>query len=326
MTDEPKIRYWLLTMPRTASNMVVRILNLDKQNVRPAENGGYFFFRSQMLRLPLYHKPLSEWTPSERDAVDMLQKQCFDALQDYLSAAEQTNEKVFVKEHVSFLNGIPFEFELMHGVSVGDKSARLLLDANSTRSPLNMTSLPDEFLKTWHPTFLIRHPARMLPSLFRTALDDIQLFGKGRTKREPYKVETTLKFVRALYDFYLNHFGEASQWPLVLDADDIMMHPELMIKYASIVGLDPDKLQFSWSKTRQEVLDKLPKAQKLMFSVFNQSTGVDKGKVAGDVNLEVEAEKWKNEFGEESGSRLERYVRDAMSDYEYLHSRRLKMD
>ncbi|KAI3317054.1 hypothetical protein HD806DRAFT_515915 [Xylariaceae sp. AK1471] len=327
-----KRRYWLLTMPRTASNMVVRILNLDEQNVRPAHNGGYFFFLSQMLRLPLYHKPLQGWSCEERIGLERQEKQCFEALQDYLEAAEEAGQKVYVKEHVSQLNCPFFESEYMHGTTVGDDEpgppkvlpARRV--ANPTRSSLNLTPLPDEFLKTWHPTFLIRHPAKMLPSLFRTALEDIQLNGKGRSKKEPYEVETTLKFVRALHDFYLNHFGKASQWPIVIDADDVMMYPELVIKYAELTGLDPDKLRFTWEKTSQEMLDKLPPPQKIMFSVFNASTGVDKGKIAGNINIDTEAEKWRIEFGEEGGRKLERWVRDAMPDYEYLRSRRLTLD
>lgn len=310
--------------------MLVRILNLEEQDVRPAHNGGYFFFRSMMTRLALYRKPLRDWTPEERAGVKVQEKQCFEAMQDYLEAAEEEGQKVFLKEHISFINAPPFESEYMYGAEDrDDPSLTKVLAARrattSTRSSLNLTALPDEFLKTWYPTFLIRHPAKMLPSLFRTALDEIQLDGKGRSKHEPYEVESTLKFVRALHDFYLQHYGENSQWPIVLDADDIMMYPELMIKYAGLVDIDPDKLQFSWEKTSQAKLDTLPPAQKIMFRTFNCSTGVEKDKIAGNIDIAAEAEKWKSEFGEELGGRLERRVRDAMPDYEYLQARRLTL-
>ena len=89
-----------------------------------------------------------------------------------------------------------------------------------SRSPLNLTFLPDEFLKTWNPTFLIRHPAMMIPSLYRTCLGNFEMNGFKRTKKEPLPTELTTKWIRTLYDFYAAHFAESSLWPIVLDADD----------------------------------------------------------------------------------------------------------
>ncbi|KAF2967262.1 hypothetical protein GQX73_g6316 [Xylaria multiplex] len=325
-----KRRYWLLTMPRTASNMLVRILNLDEQGVRPAYHGGYFFFPSMMTRLNLYNKE-TQWTPEDRVGVEGSVKKSFDALQDYLEAAEEAGEKIFVKEHISFLNEVHYEYEHMYQPLDGEngytpKPAIARRFPGSTRSSLNLTSLPDEFLKTWYPTFLIRHPAMMLPSLYRTAQSDIELYGSRRAKKEPFEIEATMKFVRSLFDFYLGYFGKDSQWPLVLDADDIMKYPELVMKYAKLVELDPDKLQFSWEKASEEKIEKMNSAMKVMLGSINASTGVDKGKLAGKINIDTEAEKWRTEFGEEGGRKLERWVRDAMPDYEYLRSRRLTMD
>ncbi|KAI1121457.1 hypothetical protein F5Y10DRAFT_256243 [Nemania abortiva] len=323
-------RYWLLTMPRTASNMLVRVLNLDAQGVRPAHNGGYFFFPSMLARLPIYDKPWQEWTAEDHSHVREGLEKSFDALQDHLETAEEEGQKVFVKEHISFLNEPYYEQEYAHGTVTGEEScppgtALARGYTHSTRSSLNLTSLPDEFLKTWNPTFLIRHPALMLPSLYRTATKDIEVDGMRRARKEPYEIEATLKFVRALYDFYVNYFGKNSQWPIVLDADDVIAYPELVKKYAALVGLDPDKLQFSWEKTSQEQLEKLRAAEKIMLGTINASTGVDKTKMAGNIDINTEAEKWRSDFGEEGGRKLERWVREAMPDYEYLHSRRLTL-
>ncbi|KAI0520714.1 hypothetical protein F5B22DRAFT_598073 [Xylaria bambusicola] len=319
----PECRYWLLTMPRTASNMLVRVLNLDEQGVRPAPfNGGYFFFSSMASRLKLYNKA-SEWNLKD---IETSLKQSFDVLQDYLEGAEKDGQKVFVKEHISFLNDISLEYEHMYGTLPGDSLPRPMPArgfAESTRSPLNQTSLPDEFLKTWYPTFLIRHPALMLSSLYRTAQADIEVYGSKRANKEPFEFEATMKFVKSLFDFYSNYFGNDSKWPIVLDADDVIMYPELVMKYAGLVGLSPEKLRFSWEKTSKEDVEKMHSAAKIMLSTINSSTGVDKGKVAGNIDIDVEAEKWRAEFGEEGGNKLEKWVRDAMPDYEYLRSRRL---
>ncbi|KAI0105337.1 hypothetical protein GGR51DRAFT_199550 [Nemania sp. FL0031] len=329
--DTPqKRRYWLLTMPRTASNMLVRVLNLDSQGVRPAHNGGYFFFPSMMARLDKYGKPWQEWTSEDHAMVQGGVEQSFNALQDYLEAADDEGQKVFVKEHISFLNAPYYEQEYTYGTVVGNESSppETLLArgfTHSTRSSLNLTTLPDEFLTTWNPTFLIRHPALMLSSLYRTAMKDIEVDGRRRAKKEPYEIEATMKFTRSLYDFYANYFGKNSQWPIVLDADDVIAYPELVKKYAGIVGLDPDKLRFSWEKTSEEQLEKLRAAEKIMLGSINASTGVDKGKMAGDIDINAEAEKWRAEFGEEGGRKLERWVQEAMPDYEYLRSRRLTL-
>ncbi|GAP86294.1 hypothetical protein SAMD00023353_1801160 [Rosellinia necatrix] len=326
-----KRRFWLLTMPRTASNMLVRVLNLEAQGVRPARNGGYFFFPSMLCRLGLFDKPAEEWTDEERANMQNSLAKSLESLEDYLEAAEAEGQKVFVKEHVSFINDAFYEHKYIHGAVAGDADhppapvpAREF--ARATRSPLNMTALPDEFLKSWYPTFLIRHPALMLPSLYRTALRGVEMDGKGRANNEPYEVEATLDFVRALHDFYAGHFGKGSQWPIVLDADDVIAHPELTMKYAGLVGLDREKLRFSWEKAGQEQLDKLLPAEQVMLGTINASTGVDKGKIAGDVDIGAEAAKWRSEFGEEAGRKLERWVRAAMPNYHYLREKRLTLD
>ena len=309
--------------------MLIRVLNLDEQGVRPAPfHGGYFFFPSMLARLKLFNKE-SEWTSEDVAVIEEGIKKSFDTLQDYLEAAEKEGQKILVKEHISFLNEPRFEYEHMYGTLPGGEIPKPMTARGfpeSTRSPLNMTALPDEFLKTWYPTFLIRHPALMLSSLYRTAQKDVELYGSRRAKKEPFEFETTMKFTRSLFDFYTDHFGGESKWPIVLDADDVIQYPELVMKYAGIVGLDPETLKFSWEKASKEMVDGLQSAAKIMLSTINASTGMDKGKVAGNVDIDAEAEKWRVEFGEEGGRKLEKWVRDAMPDYEYLRSRRLRLE
>ncbi|KAI0150747.1 hypothetical protein GGR57DRAFT_471424 [Xylariaceae sp. FL1272] len=323
-----KRRYWLLTSPRTASNMLVRILNLDEQGVRPAYNGGYFFFPSLLARLPIYEKKPEDITPEEHTDLKEATQKSADALQDYLAAAEQENQAIFVKEHVVFLNAAEIERQYVYPEAVAPPTTVAVrgLD-NPTRSDNNMTSFPDEFLRTWHPTFLIRHPAAQLPSLLRTALsDEGQMDGTRRGQREPYAAETTMKWVRSLYDFYRTHFGENSIWPIVLDADDVMLQPRLVAKYAEMAGLDKSKLKFSWEEASKEKIEKMSTAEKIMQSSINASTGVNMGKVAGNVDIEKEAAKWREEFGDECGRKLEKWVREAIPDYEFLRSKRLTLD
>ncbi|KAI1343679.1 hypothetical protein F5Y15DRAFT_174139 [Xylariaceae sp. FL0016] len=330
-TTTDQRRFWLLTSPRTASNLLIRILNLEEQNVRETYHGGYFFFPSLRARIGLLDTPPAQWTSAQREAVYQGSVASFDTLQDYLDDARRDGQKVFVKEHCFFINNLYHEMQYMHGADSVEGEPQVLPARgvpNPTRSPNNLTVMPDEFLQTWHPTFLIRHPAMAFPSLYRTCLASIKIDGVGRARAEPYEVETTMQWVRSLYDFYAAYFaaqGEPS-WPLVIDADDVMNRPEVVAKYAATVGLDPAKLRYSWDKATPEQLGKMNKAEQRMLSSISDSVGVDKSKLAGSIDLDVEAAKWRTEFGEEGGRKLEKWVRDAMPDYEFLYAKRITAD
>ncbi|RYP24052.1 hypothetical protein DL765_000780 [Monosporascus sp. GIB2] len=324
-TKPTQPRYWLITSPRTASNMLVKILNLDAQGVRPAENGGYFFLPAVMKRMAQLDS-MNTWTEKQRTEIYEAHQQCFDNLQDYIAKAENEGQIIYVKEHAVTLNDPVKENAYVHGHDAGESKplrARGLED--HSRSKLNLTCLPDAFLKTWNPTFLIRHPAMMFPSLYR-ALSDIELDGFKRGKKDPEYSQVTLRWIRSLYDFYAAYFPEGNTWPLVLDADDVMQNQELVSRYASMAGLDPEKLRFTWERVPQEAIEKMPSVHQRMLSSIMASDRVDTSKLAGNIDIAKEAIKWRSEFGDEAGAKLERWVKDAMPDYEYLHSKRLKME
>lgn len=328
-SSQERRRYWLLTSPRTASNLLVKVLNLDKQGVRPAREGGYFFLPTIGRRFTLLQKPMEDWTEEEQKELEEIQKECLDRLEEYIAAADQEGQLVYVKEHALMMTSAFYDSQHSYGtidIPGQPKTFATTNVPNPTRSPLNLTFLPDEFLKIWSPTFLIRHPAMQLPSLFRTCLAKMEMDGFSRWKKEPLDIEVTMKWFRAMYDFYVNYFGDGSQWPIVLDADDIMTSPHLVSKYAGLAGLDQDKLRFSWDKANQERLSGLSTMEQRMLSTINASSKIDFSKVAGNINIDDEAVKWRSEFGEEEGRRLEQWVREAMPDYAFLHSKRLRAD
>jgi hypothetical protein len=172
-------------------------------------------------------------------------------------------------------------------------------DADQTHSALNKTILPDEFLKTWFPTFLISHPALVFSSNYRTYVDNE---GKDAVKNEAnlQALEMTYHWTCKLYHWYSQHFQTSETksskgivWPIVLDADDIMLEPELVFKYAKIIGLDPAKLKFSWTPKRKEELDKLCDVEKRMLSTISASSGIVEGKIASGIVIDDEVVKWK---------------------------------
>ncbi|KAF4468121.1 hypothetical protein FALBO_4996 [Fusarium albosuccineum] len=319
MRPTPAARHLLVTSPRTASNLLVRILNLEGQGARPVKNNGYFWLPSVLKRYAVQGKPMSEWTTEEKKDIDEIEQQCFDNLLDYIKEAENEGQLVLFKEHALLLNHPFFESEFAHGK--GTTVGKPTVLGSGTRSPSNKTVLSDEFLKTFKPTFLIRHPALSFASMYRAARSD----ALGRPHKEPSLVERSSIWARRLFDFYEAEHGQGGERPLVLDADDMMTSPELMLKYARLAGLDPDKLRFSWEKASQEALSNMSAMARMMLSSLNASEKVNLDKVAGDLDIAEEAAKWRVEFGDEGGNKLESWVRAAMPDYEYMRSKRLEI-
>lgn len=323
-------RYWLLTSPRTASNLLVKMLNLDEQGVRPARHGGYFFLPTIEKHFLLDQKPLDTWTEEESAAINDIIQKCSQNFQDHIAAAEQEGQKLFIKEHSIMLNHPRAEDHYING----SKEPRAITEATPfpikgisepTRSKLNLTIFPDEFLKTWNPTFLIRHPALMIPSLYRATQSDAELNGIQRPRKEPCATELTMRWHRTLYEFFAENSSNDSVWPIVLDADDIMTSPELVPKYAKLAGLDDSKVRRSWEKAAEQDVKKLSTMEQRMLDTINASTTIDNSKIAGNINIDQEVVKWTKEFGEAEAKKLEKWVRDAIPDYEFLHSKRMRV-
>ncbi|KXJ85874.1 hypothetical protein Micbo1qcDRAFT_169020 [Microdochium bolleyi] len=338
-------RYWLITAPRTASNLLVTMLNLEEQNVGELRHGGYFFMRSVMTRFPLYFAkgPIETWPEQDRNAVDNVSREVFDTVQDHIEATEKAGKTIFVKEHALFMTDPRIESQYMfreaHAQNAacaptGQEELSVLPArgiARGSRSRHNWTVFPDEFLHTITPIFLIRHPALMIPSYYRSALDQVKIGAISRPDSAgggPSEVEGTIRWNRALYDFYAESFAASGRGqPIVLDADDVMTSGAAIVpKYASLVGLDPSKTRTSWEKGSLDD-GTLKPVEKRMLSTLLDTSEVDKSKIAGkDIDITTEAVKWREEFGDEAGRKIERWVREAMPHYEHMRQGRLMPD
>jgi hypothetical protein len=219
-----------------------------------------------------------------------------------------------MKEHTVFLSGP----DKLVGFAYNDDQIEPLLHQERDKPPsphTNPTSLPDRFLLSMQPIFLIRHPALMLPSYLRAS----KLIRAGAHPSQPRTaMHMTLRYTRALYDWYLDTAIEG-RMPRVIDADDIMTNPAAVRQLCVESGLDPDALQYEW----EEVHDVRPK-WKVFTARINASTGIVKGLDARDLDVEAEKAKWILEWGEDEAESLAKFVEDTMSDYEYLRSRRVQ--
>ena len=287
---------------------------------------------------------MAQWTADERDELRQGYHECTVRLVEHLQLAEDKRQDVFFKEHCMWPANPVAEQRLSFGhASTGNDAAdeELLEDwvvdmrqiaTASSCSAGNETIFPDAYLRTLSPTFLVRHPALAFPSFLRTQIQK----GRRPARDPPVRkggAEHTFYWSRCLYDWYVTdkaahaeQHASGPAFPIVLDADDIMLRPQFLLAYSEMVGLDPKKLRFEWERPTQEQVSGWSEGEKLMRSTLFASTGIIEGKSAGDLDLEVEARKWRDEFGQSAGKELESMVRNAMPDYLYLWTRRMQPD
>ncbi|KAJ5818908.1 hypothetical protein N7474_004499 [Penicillium riverlandense] len=331
---KPPRRLLLISVPRTASNLLVKVLNIhNRSNVLTTEKGGYFFYDAFLLSVNK-KKPLDQWADDETKKVQAAFQEAVDSLEEYSKRAQDENKMMFAKEHAFWVfNPASFE-KMMRGTTstkhFNDFAIKMpeSYGSRQTFSSKNETVLPDEYLRSWQMAFVIRHPALAWPSLYR-AMNKMSSAGfidedaiKGATASS-----LTLRWTRMLYEWCLEQPDVPTQ-PLVLDAYDVIHNPEAVQKFCERVGLDPSEVQYEWNdKNAEAALAKMSErdrvAQSIMLSTLHASKGVVKDKTPANVDIAAEAEKWKAEFGEEASQIIEKAVRDSMPDYEYLKARRV---
>ncbi|KAB8074586.1 hypothetical protein BDV29DRAFT_190841 [Aspergillus leporis] len=324
-------RIWLVTAPRTASNLFVRILAPDQQ---PNTISGEYYFRDalwQTERSRCLEKSQEAWSADDISGLRKAYQCCFDRLQSFSSTA--TEKRIILKEHALFVldpgvrarshNSVLKEEHLCCRVQ-----DRVTGDLQLPGLPLNISVLPDRFLAGWFPVFLIRHPAIVFPSYYRTYVTHWARSPEvlERCKGE-IKTAMTLRWSRYLYDWYQAIWEQTGRHknlpaPIVLDAEDIMSEPQLVARFCQTVGLDSSQLQYSWEPVSKDVLESINPGKRRMRDTLYASSGVDQGRIKREIDMDEEIQKWKTEFGGAAALDLEHWVRVAMPDYEFMHQRR----
>ncbi|EED18828.1 hypothetical protein TSTA_125420 [Talaromyces stipitatus ATCC 10500] len=340
-TKEPR-RVYLFTHPRVTSNLLVKILNVKEQNVPPSDKGGYFFQTPvyKAIELKIRHKATTAWTDDEVSAIRELYEKSISDLQKWIDEAEKNGQFVFIKEHAIFMID-PVSVTNYHPHKRADKERADGTEALSelrkqwqfgrscgevelpNPSPLNQTVVSDEFLLSFTPTFLIRHPALTFPSFLRAYIGE----GMPKTNFEASALvdeldhSMTFHWMHHLYDFYVSKGIE----PLVVESDDVISSHEVVIDYAHHIGLDTEKLHWNWSPASEKQLEMggNSRLQRFLGTIMS-SSGVMNDKMAKNLDLAVERKKWKQEFGGLIGEKMVEWVEAAMEDYEYLKERRLR--
>lgn len=335
MEASPK-KYLLLTYPRVASNMLMQVLALDEQPQLLANHQRSYHQRpAYELRIQgpkLSMRAPSSWSAEERTQLKSDFQASHDKIQEQVTEAAAKEKNVFLKEHAPWTIEPAAEHAwAFKQADPTEESWMVVSNLGSTRSPLNNTIYPDEELRTWLPTFLIRHPAIAFPSIYRAAVD---VFDQEMVKSEPFmRLGMALHWSRHLYDWYASDAefqsataSEQTTWPVVLDADDVIEDEGILLEYGKAVGFDPENLHFSWSsKTKEELAQFPPRVQRFGSTIF-ASSAIDKGKLCRNVDVDEEVSKWKEEFGDEVTRKIEQLVREMMPHYEHLRSKRFGAD
>lgn len=341
-------RLLLVSVPRTASNLLLKILNIHKQpNFLTSPKGGYFYYPAfvSAARGDQLIRSSEEWTAEEKKALQGRFQSCFDSLEEYSARATSEHKTMFAKEHAFWLSS-PASFQkMMTGRDDPDfaQSFRVQIPEkygpSQTYSPSNETILSDEYLRSWQLAFIIRHPALAWPSLYRAMT---KIAAQGFMDEDGVKgsslTNMSLRWTRLLYDWCMEQ-PDVPTPPPVIDAHDLIHSPEVVLKLCEQTGLDKSVLQFEWTDKDAEKksnhwatsspdasVDEQEmhrRAASIMLSSLEGSTGVLKDKAPTNIDIKAEAEKWKGEFGEEVARLIEKAVWDAMPDYEYLKARRI---
>ncbi|KAL5392997.1 hypothetical protein PMIN06_006380 [Paraphaeosphaeria minitans] len=136
----------------------------------------------------------------------------------------------------------------------------------------------------------------------------------------------------SLYTFYTKSVAESDrrsfvdgvEYPIVFDAQDLA-DEALVRKYAKSVGLDEDKVRFSWKAAEETELARLGKIEKRMNSTILASSGIEQGILDAALDTDGLKEEWKSEFGEVLSERLVRLENGSTEAYEALKRVRLRV-
>lgn len=269
-------------------------------------------------------------------------QEAFDRMTASIAIAETEGKTPFIKEHLYFFldprvlaanmpqainrsDGKP-----IHPPTVVDK------DGSTVLSPTNPTLLPDRFLHSVSPIFLIRHPARFIRSYYRACAACHK--GNGvRDLHDGFSINATLRWLRLLYDWYAHgndatiangheESGRKSPWPIVIESDDYLHEPQILHKLCAAAGLDPKHVRYQWDVTPvAERAKPNGRVDDIFHGALHDSSGL-KVPETRDCDIDLGEERWKlvEEFGEEVGATLADYVDSAMEDYWYLRRFRLQ--
>ena len=146
MALDPPHRFYLLTSPRTASNLVIRMLNLPNQPSLLQNSKNEYLF-APALGWKFQHQTVGrhvdELEEAQRTELKHAYQICFEALSEQVDTAAAQGKNIFVKEHIGWLTDPVAETKFVFGDhSTRDPPWTIQTSHSSTHSVGNKTILP----------------------------------------------------------------------------------------------------------------------------------------------------------------------------------------
>lgn len=318
----------LISIPRTASNLVTHLLALPSQpSILAHPRDGYSFLPalSSRFKNSTFTRPLKDWSSEERAGLKEALSQSASAWETWIADAEREGKGTYVKEHVNWMVKSEIESAFLHPSSKAstDNPPSPPPAQDLDEKPANPTAVPDGFWKNVQTTLLIRHPALTFPSLLRTAIDSEGFETVlGEESESVMRWECTFKWHVLLYKFLASLTFSSGPQPLIVDASQVQ-DGVFVRRYAEAVGLDPSLVRTSWSAVPSSEQSKLHAIERRMKDTLLGSNGIVSSKLSFQpVDTEAEKNKWRGEFGPVLADRLGTLVREATEGYEWLYERR----
>ena len=168
------------------------------------------------------------------------------------------------------------------------------------------------------PLFTIREPRLAVPSAYRVLKKFGLPHGSGKAN---FSVSTNLIWIRMQYNWFVAHGIE----PLIVDCDDVQCAEtsDFVQRLCLKLGLDPEKIIFSWPKISDEQRAETHPSLYASQSTLLESESVDARLAARSRDLAKDEEGWGEDFGEDLGL-VRQTIEQADVHYRWLMERRFR--
>ncbi|KAI4220818.1 MAG: hypothetical protein L6R36_007348 [Xanthoria steineri] len=236
-------------------------------------------------------------------------------LRSILDADEDPTKRVFIKD-MSYHIVPP-----IHSITARAPSLEARNLANSSPNP---TLLPTQVVDAFQFVFLIRDPAKAIPSLYRCFIPPLS------AKTEDTSLDPTELGYRELR-ILLDHLREKNQDapPLLIDADDLLADPDAILRpLCAYLDIFYSPSMLSWPTAED---------QDFAFSLFEKYAGYHddalnsaglvpkvKKEDAMPCSSEEKNDEWEAKYGKEGMQVIRSAVDACRDDYGYLRSFRMR--
>ena len=269
-------RIFIFAHPRTASNLFMRLFenHPDLSIVSYTFQDAFFWGPDHPICSP------GPRILAQRTIPDASYQNRFNQLQQFIANAEAEGKIPIMKEHIYYVIDPQI---LAANVICLPKGAPLIPNAKPTIEdgtstlaksislPENPIALSNEFLTTLSPVILTRHPARIIPSLYRLSEDT-----RRTIFAELFPVNASLRWSRLIFDWYDEYYriSGIEKRPIVIDAEDMINDSRNVVeKFCDMNGLDPKHVQYTWPETTGECNS----SDAPFMSTLRNSTGIIRG-------------------------------------------------